>query len=167
MVPRRLTGIVCEVLLCLAWIHDRGAQLHHYIPYYNRRLCRPAQRPAWRWYLVSVEALHLTVCPPAWNRLCIGGLCGCCIVCAGVGQISGNAAVKPCKRFWRCVCINCKGERKTVVNACERLTRRRAKTKALHQSMQGKRKTPPAWAGAGLLYGAAPLKYPGGVTSTP
>nr|DAL69553.1 MAG TPA: hypothetical protein [Caudoviricetes sp.] len=25
----------------------------------------------------------------------------------------------------------------------------------------------PFWAGAGLLYGAAPLKYPGGVTSTP
>nr|DAQ34817.1 MAG TPA: hypothetical protein [Caudoviricetes sp.] len=32
----RLTGIVCDVLLCLAWIHDRGAPLHPYIPYYNR-----------------------------------------------------------------------------------------------------------------------------------
>lgn len=137
-----LTADRCQIAIrCAGMVCDL---LRSYIPYYNRRLCRPAQRPAWRWYLVSVEALHLTVCPPAWNRLCIGGLCGCCIVCAGVGQISGNAAVKPCKRFWRCVCINCKGERKTVVNACERLTRRRAKTKALHpQQMQGKRKARP------------------------
>nr|DAO91949.1 MAG TPA: hypothetical protein [Caudoviricetes sp.] len=28
--------MVCDMLPRLAWIHDRGAPLHHYIPYYNR-----------------------------------------------------------------------------------------------------------------------------------
>nr|DAP09801.1 MAG TPA: hypothetical protein [Caudoviricetes sp.] len=28
--------MVCDVLRRLAWIHDRSALLHHYIPYYNR-----------------------------------------------------------------------------------------------------------------------------------
>ena len=36
--PRR-AGMVCDMLHCLAWIHDRGAPLHPYIHYYNRRLC--------------------------------------------------------------------------------------------------------------------------------
>nr|DAL31084.1 MAG TPA_asm: hypothetical protein [Caudoviricetes sp.] len=58
--------------------------------------------PVRRWYLVSVEVLRLTVCHPAWRRQCISGLRGCCIVCAGMAQINGNVAVKPCKRFWRC-----------------------------------------------------------------
>ena len=33
------------------------------------------------------------------------GLCGCCIVCAGMGQINGNAPVKPCALFCS-VCDN-------------------------------------------------------------
>lgn len=33
--PRRAC-LVCDVLHCLAWIHNRGAPLHSYIPYYNR-----------------------------------------------------------------------------------------------------------------------------------
>ena len=28
--------MVCDVLRRLAWIHNRGAPLHPYIPYYNR-----------------------------------------------------------------------------------------------------------------------------------
>nr|DAZ45067.1 MAG TPA: hypothetical protein [Caudoviricetes sp.] len=39
------------------------------------------------------------VCPLVRCRRCIGGLCGCYIVCAGMEQINGNAPVKPCKRF--------------------------------------------------------------------
>lgn len=31
---RRRAGMVCDMLHCLAWIHNRGA--HSYIPYYNR-----------------------------------------------------------------------------------------------------------------------------------
>lgn len=37
--------------------------------------------------------------------------------------------------------------KKAAVNACAWLIRRRAKIKALHQSMQGKRKAPPRWRG--------------------
>lgn len=123
------------------------------IHYYNKRLPCPVQRPVWRWYLVSVEALRLTVCPPAWHRWCIGGLCGCCIVCTGIGQINGNAAVKLRKRFLRFGRIICINGRRTAVNACKRLTRRLAKRKALHpQKMQGKRKAPPAWAGSNLKW---------------
>ena len=59
----------------------------------------PVQRPAWRWYLVSVEALRVAVCPPAWRRWYIGGLCICCAVCAVIGQIGGKGPARPCKRF--------------------------------------------------------------------
>nr|DAZ45127.1 MAG TPA: hypothetical protein [Caudoviricetes sp.] len=83
----------CDVLHRLAWIHNRA---HPYIPYYNRRLPCPVQRPVWRRYLVSVEVLRLMVCPLVWCKRCIGGLCDCCIVCVGIGQINGNAAVKAC-----------------------------------------------------------------------
>ena len=98
-IASRRAGMVCAMLYCLAWIYNRDAPEHPYIHYYNRRLCCPVQRPAWRWYLVSVETQRLTVCPPARSRRCIAGLCGCCIVCAGMGQINGNAPVKPCKQF--------------------------------------------------------------------
>lgn len=43
--------MVCAMLYCLAWIYNRDAPEHPYIHYYNRRLCCPVQRPAWRWYL--------------------------------------------------------------------------------------------------------------------
>lgn len=72
------------------------------------------------------------VCPPALRRRCIGGLCSCCIACAGIWQINGNATVNPCKRFWR-FGRNCMDDRKAAVNACKRLTRRLAKRKALHR----------------------------------
>lgn len=39
--------------------------------------------------------------PSSGVQVRIGGLCGCCIVCTGIAQIKGKAAVKPCKRFWR------------------------------------------------------------------
>lgn len=170
MVPRRLPrsccwtappGGVCRAdPLLLAWsvlccpaghgsITGRtGAPCIHY---YNKRLPCPVQRPVWRWYLVSVEALRLTVCPPAWHRWCIGGLCGCCIVCTGIGQINGNAAVKLRKRFWRFGRIICINGRRTAVNACKRLTRRLAKRKALHRVDARQKKNPATWAGLALV----------------
>nr|DAZ40147.1 MAG TPA: hypothetical protein [Caudoviricetes sp.] len=59
----------------------------------------------------------MTICPPAWHRRCIGGLCGCCVVCAGIEQINGNAAVKLCKLFLRLDGIICMSSRKATVNA--------------------------------------------------
>lgn len=99
---RRRAGMVCAMLHRRAWIHDTGAQLHPYIPYYNKGRPCPVQCPVLRRYLVSVQVLRLRVCPPAWRSWRIGGLFGGCIVCAGMGQINGNTAAKPCKRFWRC-----------------------------------------------------------------
>ena len=124
--PRR-AGMVCDVLHRLAWIYNRGAPLHPYIPYYNRRLPCPVQRPVWRRYLVSVEVLRLMVCPPAWRRRCIVGLCGCCIVCAGMGQINGNASVKPCALFCGVGGIVCMDDTKGAANACMGLHCRRVK----------------------------------------
>lgn len=99
--------------------------------------------PVRRWCLVSVEVQRLTVCPPACRRRCIGGLCVCCIVCAGIWQINRNSAVKPCKRFWRFDRINLHGRQKS---RCKRLCVANTppgKIKALHpQQVQGKRKTP-------------------------
>lgn len=70
------------------------------------------------------------VCPPAWRRRCIGGLCSFCIVCAGMGKINGKAAAKPCKWFWLCGSIlNCMDGKKAAVNVCVWLIRRRAKEK--------------------------------------
>ena len=60
----------------------------------------------------------MTVCPPTCRRRCIGRLCGCCIVCAGIGQINGNTAVKPCKLFWRSGGIKLHGRQKS---RCKRL----------------------------------------------
>lgn len=91
------------------------------------RLPCPVQRPAWRWYLVSVEVLRLMVCPLVWCRRCIGGLCGCYIVCAGMMQINEKAPVKPCKRFWCSGGINCMDGRKAAVNACAWMIRCKAK----------------------------------------
>lgn len=89
------------------------------------RLCRPIQRSAWR-------------------RRYIGSLCGCCIVCAGMGQINGNAPVKPCTLFYEVGGITTHGRNKTH---CKRLywaILQQGKTKALHpQQMQGKRKARP------------------------
>jgi hypothetical protein len=82
------------------------------------------------------------VCPPARRRWCISGLCGCRIVCAEIGQINGKAPVKPCKRFWRCDGINCIDGRKTAVNDCKKLIRRRAKIKALHRVDARQKKSP-------------------------
>lgn len=93
------------------------------------------------------------VCPPAWRRRCIGGLCGRCIVCAGIWQINGNAAAKSCKGLLCFGCIICIDGRKTTVNACVRLVRRRAKIKALHpEQMQGKRKARPFLTGWNASY---------------
>lgn len=140
----------CDVLHRLAWIHNRA---HPYIPYYNRRLPCPVQRPVWRRYLVSVDVLRLMVCPLVWCKRCIGGLCDCCIVCVGIWRINGNASVKPCKRFWRCGGIICMDNRRTAVNACAWLIRRRAKIKALHhQQAQGKRKARPFLTGWNAFY---------------
>ena len=95
--------------------------------------CQVASRRAWeasrprRADPVQVETLRLMVCPPTWRRWCICGLCGCCIVRAGIGQINGNATAKPCKRFWCLYCINCMDGIKVAVNACMGLYCSRAK----------------------------------------
>lgn len=118
-----------SALCCTAW-HRSTTGAHRctliYIIIVGGHVA-PVQRPAWRWYLVLVEVQHLTVCPPACRRRCIGGLCVCCIVCAGMGRINGNATVKPCKRFWCCGGINCMDGRKAAGNACMWLYCSRAK----------------------------------------
>ena len=99
--PVQVETLTPQQVRCLAWIHNRA---HPYTLIYLiiiKRLSCPVQCPAWRWCLVSVEVRRLTVCPPAWRKWCIGSLCIRCIACAGIGQINGNAPVKPCKRFWR------------------------------------------------------------------
>nr|DAZ64129.1 MAG TPA: hypothetical protein [Caudoviricetes sp.] len=84
------------------------------------------------------------VCPPAWRRLCIGGLCNCCIACAGMGQINGNAAVKPCKRFWRLGGINLHGRQKSRCKCLHGAVLHLGKNKSpAPQQMQGKRKARP------------------------
>lgn len=137
MVPRRLPrsccwtappGGVCRAdPLLLAWsvlccpaghgsiTRRTGAPCIHY---YNKRLPCPVQRPVWRWYLVSVEVQRLTVCPSAWRNWRVSGLRGCCIVCAGMGQINGNALVKPCALFCSLCGITLHGLHKTC---CKRL----------------------------------------------
>lgn len=150
MVPRRRVGMVCAMLYCLAWIYNRDAPEHPYIHYYNRRLCWLTQRPACRRYLVSVEVQRLTVCPPTWRSWRIVGLCGCCILCAGIWQINRNSAVKPCKRFWRFDRINLHGRQKS---RCKRLCVANTppgKRKALHRVDARQKKSPATWAGLNL-----------------
>lgn len=55
----RRAGTVCDVLHRLIWIYNRYAPLHPYIPYYNRWLRSPVQRPAWRLYLVCAGGAAL------------------------------------------------------------------------------------------------------------
>jgi hypothetical protein len=69
-------------------------------------------------------------------------LCVCCIVCAGIGQINGKDAVKPCKRFLCCGGINCMDGIKAAVNTCACLIRRLAKRKALHRVDARQKKSP-------------------------
>lgn len=47
----------------------------------------------------------------------IGGLCICCIAFVGIGQINGNATVKPCALFCD-VGGSCMDNTKRAVNAC-------------------------------------------------
>lgn len=67
------------------------------------------------------------VCPPAWRMRYIVGLCGCCIVCAGMGQINGNAPVKPYALFCDVGGINCMDDTKRAINVCMGLYCSRAK----------------------------------------
>ena len=51
--------MVCDMLLYLAWIHNRGAPLHPYMPYYNRAsvlTCAASWRDGGIWY--ALEALR-------------------------------------------------------------------------------------------------------------
>jgi len=48
--------MVCDMLHSLAWIHNRGAPLHSYIPYYNRAAvltCIASQRGGGIWYVLE------------------------------------------------------------------------------------------------------------------
>ena len=70
-----------------------------------------------------------------------------------MGIISGNATVKPCVLFYGVGCISCMNGAKHAVNACMGLYCSGAKIKAPHpQQMQGKRKTPPVWAGLRIMH---------------
>lgn len=96
-------GLAWSAMCCTVW-HGSITGAHRCTLIYLiiiGRLCWPVQRPAWRRYLVLARGLRLTVCPPAWHRWCIGGLCIFCIVRAGIWQIDGNAAVNTCKRLTR------------------------------------------------------------------
>ena len=139
--PRR-AGMVCVMMRRLAWIHDRGALLHPYIPYYNRRLPCPVQCPAWRLYLVAVEVQRLAVCPPTWHRrryirFCLSGIVG-----GRTGQVAGKAPVKPCALFCDVGCIVLHGRNKT---RCKRLCvadTPPGKIKALHRVDARQKKSP-------------------------
>lgn len=103
----QVAGLAWSAMCCTVW-HGSTAGAHLCTLIYFIIIGRCADLYSVRsgggiWYVL--EVLRLTVCPPAWRRLCIGGLRICCIVCAGIAQINGNATVKPCKRFWRFGCI--------------------------------------------------------------
>lgn len=74
--PRRADPVQVETLPPPGW-HG----LPSYIPYYNRRLCWPVQRPAWRWSGYRWRASGRVYAPPAWyrwyySRLCRSGIVG-------------------------------------------------------------------------------------------
>lgn len=93
-------GLAWSAVCCTVWRGSiTGAPLHPYIPYYNRRLCCPVQRPAWRWYLVCAGGAAALWCAPAWRVWYCSRLCGSNIYGGRMGQIAGNAPVKPCALF--------------------------------------------------------------------
>lgn len=50
--------MVCNMLHRLVWIHDMGAPLHPYIPYYNRAAvltCAASGRDGGIWYQLSAS----------------------------------------------------------------------------------------------------------------
>ena len=87
------------------------------------------QRPALRWYLVSVQGVPARVYAPAWcrryySRLYRSGICG-----GRMGQISGKATAKPCALFCGVGGITCMNGTKRAVNVCIGLYFSRAKQK--------------------------------------
>ena len=49
--------MVCAMMHCLAWIYSRGAQLHPYIPYYNRAAALTCAAPGAAsgiWYMLEM-----------------------------------------------------------------------------------------------------------------
>lgn len=96
----RRACMVCDMLHCLAWIHNRGAPLHPYIPYYNRRsvlACTASRRGGGIWYVLEV----LRRCDTPQRGA--GGIIAACVGlvswAVGLGKISGNTPVKPCVLF--------------------------------------------------------------------
>lgn len=92
-------GLAWSVMCCTVW-HGSITGAYPYIPYYNRRLCWPVQRPAWRWYLVSVRGVPVRVRAPTCRRryyICLyrSSIFGCRMV-----QTAGKAPVKPCALFY-------------------------------------------------------------------
>ena len=94
--------MVCDMLHCLAWIHDRGAPLHPYIPYYNRAAVLSCTASGVAVVSGICGGAALDGMPSGVSQAVYSRLCSCCIVCAGIGLINGNATVKLCKRFWCC-----------------------------------------------------------------
>ena len=92
-------GMVCAMLHCLVWIHDRGATLRPYIPYYNRTatLSCTASGVAvvsgmcWRCYGAVIrssvaQAIRYSRIRPPNNS-------------GKTRQIAGKSTVKPCALF--------------------------------------------------------------------
>lgn len=98
-----------------AWIYNRA---HPYIPYYNREAALTCTATGVAVVSGIGAGAALDGVPSSGVQVRIGGLCGCCIAFVGIGQINGNATVKPCKRFWRCCGIICMDGRKAAVKAC-------------------------------------------------
>ena len=132
--------MVCDMLHCLAWIHNKGA--HPYIHYYNRAAvlaCTASGVAVVSWYMLEV----LRRCDTLQRGA--GG-----IIAARVGLVSWSAngsnnrksACKaPCAVLWRGR-YNCIDSTKHAVNACAWLYCIRAKQKPCTVSDARQKKSP-------------------------
>ena len=139
--------MVCSLLHCLAWIHNSGAPLHPYIPYYNRAVALTCAASG----VALVYGMYWRCCDTLQRGA--GGIIAVCVGLVFAAVEWGNSQKSPCKALCaalRCGWYNCIDDTKAAVNICMGLYCSRAKIKALHpQQMQGKRKARRA---AGLIF---------------
>lgn len=128
-IANRRAGMVCGMLHCLAWTHNRGAPLRPYIHYYNRR------------YALTCTASGVAVVSGMCWRFCGA------VMCSNVAQAAQYSRMQPphnsskntansrksvCKALcavlqrWR---YNCIDKTKRSVSACIGLYFSRAKQK--------------------------------------
>ena len=150
--PRR-AGVVCDVLHRLAWIHNRGAAVRPYIPYYNRSsaLNCPASGVA------VVSGMH-------WRssgrcdvlQRCSGGIIAVCFGLVSWRLSVENRRKSACKALCTvllCGWYNLHGRRKTCYKRSYGAILRLDKIKTLHShQMQGKRKARPFLTGWNASY---------------